>query len=199
MNRSAASRWATLSAALACYACTGHSQVLSFSPLLRAQCVVGDPYERGWGVELGVGDSATTWWGSLHYARASGRRLEFNDAFEVGDDSRWLGAAGGLVGTLTRTVALEYGLHMYHVKLDRSVPGNGLNWIGTAVKGSALATGATARLRIHVGEVASLYIGADVGYRSVLEQRIVVQGPVDRPFSDAPYVGLLAGLKLRLQ
>ena len=102
-----------------------------------------------------------------------------------------------LVSALASDAALEYGIHVDYVQLHRSVVGYPSGWTGT-VKGTAIAVGASARLCIQLGEVASVYVGWDVGYRKMQEQR---KEPsfVDAPFSDAPYFGVLAGLKLRLQ
>jgi hypothetical protein len=187
-----------MTAALVCGACSGYGQVLTFNPLLRAQFVAEDPYETGWGVEFGVGDSAVTWWASLSYSRMSGQHPYPEDGYDLLDGSRWFCVAGGLVSRLGNSAALEYGTHVGWVQLHRAIVGNPLSWIGT-VEGSALALGASARLRFRLGEVVAIYVGVDAGYRKVQEQRMMYSFSVERPLSDAPYLGLLAGLKLQLQ
>ena len=197
MFRVAGCRWMLLAAAIGGYGCTSYGQVLTFSPLLRSQFGVHDPYQWGWDMELGARDSAATWWAGLHYARMSGEVPRPEGRCEVCDASRRVGIIGGLVSALASDAALEYGIHVDYVQLHRSVVGYPSGWTGT-VKGTAIAVGASARLCIQLGEVASVYVGWDVGYRKMQEQR---KEPsfVDTPFSDAPYFGVLAGLKLRLQ
>ena len=197
MFRVAGCRWMLLAAAIGGYGCTSYGQVLTFSPLLRSQFVVHDPYQWGWDLELGARDSAATWWAGLHYARMSGEVPFREDGYDVRDASRRFGVAGGLVSALTSVVALEYGIHLDHVQLHRAVAGISSGWV-SSVKGTAIALGASTRLRIKLGGVASAYVGLDAGYRKVQEQRIE-HSFVDRPFSDAPYIGVLAGLQLRLQ
>ena len=186
-----------LVAAIGGYGRTSYGQVLTFSPLLRSQFVVHNPYQWGWDMELGARDSAANWWAGLHYARMTGRDLYPESGYELRDASIRVGVTGGLIRALSSCAALEYGLHLDHVQLHRAVAGISSGW-GSSMKGTAIALGTSARLRIKLGEVASVYVGSDVGFRKVQEQRIE-HSFVDRPFSDAAYIGVLAGLQLRLQ
>lgn len=174
------------------------AQDVYFAPLLRAQFVAQQPRTIGWGLELGIADSGATYRGGLRYSMLQGDRSYPSSGFDINDAYHRAGIAGGLSSPVSRSLTVDYGLHVDYAWIERDIVGDPLNWIGTR-KATAVAFGFTGRVRYALSDGFALFAGMDMGYQLLLDQRMETYSFVDRPLNDEFYVSVIGGLWLRLQ